>query len=194
MYVFYAMLLAFMLALLKNKGFKKTYTYLKKIESLNIKGWYFVFIAALIRLSIQYLVFQKEIVDINTYENLIQSLNILSLGLCGLFLWLNMKHVKGIILLCLGYFLNLFVIIFNGGKMPVAIEYSHLFETSYMKDALIEGKAPFHALLTEYTKFPYLADVIPVVNPSLYTAMISIGDVLIIIGAFIIVYYFLTNK
>ncbi len=87
-----------------------------------------------------------------------------------LFVWLN-RDLTGIWIAGLGILMNFTVIIANGG-MPVLLEAARLAGES--GELILDAK---HVLLTETTRFPFLADIIP-----LPRAVLSLGDVFLAIG------------
>lgn len=87
-----------------------------------------------------------------------------------LFVWLN-RDLTGIWIAGLGILMNFTVIALNGG-MPVLEEAA--FIAGNTGELVLDAK---HVLLTESTRLPFLADVIPLPN-----AVLSLGDVLLAIG------------
>lgn len=88
-----------------------------------------------------------------------------------LFIWLN-RDLPGLWLAGLGILMNFTVIALNGG-MPVLLEAAGI--AGNTGDLLLDAK---HVLLTDATRLPFLADVIP-----LPSAVLSLGDVFLAIGA-----------
>ena len=88
----------------------------------------------------------------------------------------------------LGLALNFLVIAANGGYMPVPPE--NLVKAGMLHEAeMLQARGHFSNLtvLTEETRFPFLADIF-VIPPYLpFRNVFSIGDVIIGIGAFILV-------
>lgn len=87
-----------------------------------------------------------------------------------LFVWLN-RDLTGIWIAGLGILMNFTVIILNGG-MPVLAEAARLAGES--GDLILDAK---HVLLTDATRVPFLADIIPLPG-----AVLSLGDVFLAIG------------
>jgi len=105
--------------------------------------------------------------DMTDVANLLVLLSYLPLLL---FVWLN-RDLTGIWIAGLGILMNFTVIALNGG-MPVLTEAA--FIAGNTGDLVLDAK---HVLLTETTRLPFLADVIPLPN-----AVLSLGDVLLAIG------------
>ena len=87
-----------------------------------------------------------------------------------LFVWLN-REASGIWIAGLGILMNFTVILLNGG-MPVLEEAAIIAgETGELQ---LDAK---HVLLTDETRLPFLADIIPLPG-----AVLSLGDVFLAIG------------
>jgi len=104
-----------------------------------------------------------------------------------LFLLMNRKN-PGFILILLGVFLNFLVMVTNGGRMPVSLHAASILEPGYL-DILKEQLYAKHTSLTESTKLGFLGDIIPITDPYPRTQIISIGDVVMNIGAFLFIQY-----
>jgi hypothetical protein len=83
----------------------------------------------------------------------------------------------------IGWFLNAVVIWTNGGKMP--IDLTQAAKLPYSLEPVINGTDFKHTVLQETTNLPYLADIIYM--PYIFPRVISIGDIFIMIGAFLLV-------
>lgn len=94
----------------------------------------------------------------------------------------NWNHQSCRILL-LGTFLNFVVMILNGGRMPVDMVAAA--QLGLPLEGLAEGQIFKHIGITEATRMPFLADVIPI-NFGI-RRLISIGDVFVAIGLFSLV-------
>jgi Family of unknown function (DUF5317) len=106
----------------------------------------------------------------NEYDTLAVTLVLVSYLPLLLFVWLN-RDLTGIWIAGLGILMNFTVIILNGG-MPVLAEAARLAGES--GDLVLDAK---HVLLTDSTRVPFLADIIP-----LPRAVLSLGDVFLAIG------------
>jgi hypothetical protein len=99
-------------------------------------------------------------------------------------LWLNRKE-KGFWWILAGVALNFLVMLVNGGQMPVSMDAASVLDSHYvqmLQDGTADSK---HTLLTESTRLPFLADIIPLTSPYPRTQVISIGDVIMNFGIFI---------
>jgi hypothetical protein len=101
------------------------------------------------------------------------------------FLWVN-RNQPGFNYILIGVFLNFLVMAVNGGRMPVSLEAASVLDPFY-SDILKDGIYGKHQLLTSATHLGFLGDIIPLSNPYPREHVISIGDVIMSIGAFIFV-------
>lgn len=108
-----------------------------------------------------------------------------------LFLYMNRKN-PGFLLILIGVFLNFLVMVLNGGRMPVSLEAASILEPGYL-DVLKEQLYAKHTALTESTKLGLLGDVIPVTDPYPRTQIISIGDIIMNIGAFLFIQFLMVR-
>ncbi|HWQ88993.1 MAG TPA: DUF5317 domain-containing protein [Desulfitobacteriaceae bacterium] len=95
----------------------------------------------------------------------------------------NNWYLPGMRILALGIFLNTLVIAVNGGMMPVDSFY--LPEAS--RQALLAGQGT-HGLLTPATHLSLLADRIFISIAGFIKQLISLGDILIDAGSFLLIY------
>jgi hypothetical protein len=98
------------------------------------------------------------------------------------FFYSNREH-EDFRIFMIGWLLNALVIWSNFGKMPVDIEQAR--KLSYPIDALIQGTDFKHIALTAETNLPFLADFI--YKPLIIPRVISIGDIFIMLGTFLLV-------
>lgn len=99
--------------------------------------------------------------------------------------WLNRQH-RPVILCALGIFANALVVALNGGKMPVLQE---------PLAQILGGRPPCpadprfvtHTLVTPETRLVFLADIIYLPPPYPSPGIFSLGDVLLAIGAFLLI-------
>lgn len=102
--------------------------------------------------------------------------------------WSNKKYV-GVVTIGLGSLLNAVVILVNGGKMPVSLEALERAGLDKMADMLVRGADSKHSLLNENTYLGFLSDIIHIPGfPGIMMGIVSIGDLLIMIGLFILTY------
>jgi purine-cytosine permease-like protein len=82
-----------------------------------------------------------------------------------------------------GWFLNAIAIWTNGGKMPIDPEQAKKLPFDF--EPVVNGTNFKHSVLTESSNLPFLTDVIYM--PSIIPRIISIGDIFIMLGAFLLV-------
>lgn len=93
------------------------------------------------------------------------------------------REFEDIRIFMVGWFLNSLAIWTNGGKMPIdPVQASKL---PYDFEEVVNGTNFKHSVLTESTNLPFLTDVIYM--PSIIPRVISIGDIFIMLGAFLLV-------
>ncbi len=92
-------------------------------------------------------------------------------------------HIREMKLLGIGSFLNFLALTVNGGTMPVS---RWAAKTAGMLDYLERIDAARHAIMTPETRLKPLTDIIPIAIPRL-TTVLSIGDVLLAIGIFLLI-------
>ncbi|MFW6148665.1 MAG: DUF5317 domain-containing protein [Atribacterota bacterium] len=97
----------------------------------------------------------------------------------------NMK-MPGFKYITLGVLMNTFVILVNGGKMPVLINQQMIQEING-NTLLGVGQNAIHSLKSNETLFAFLGDVISIPKPFPGASIISVGDIMIFIGLFILI-------
>lgn len=106
-----------------------------------------------------------------------------------LFFYYNREY-EDIRIFMIGWFMNALVIWLNNGRMPVDPEQAKRL-ADYKYDALVNGQDYKHVLMNEDTLLPFLGDIfyLPVIIPKI----ISIGDIFVMFGAFLMIQRFM-NK
>lgn len=159
---------------------------LRNMGLLEIRGWYIFLISFLIEvLSI--------LIGINNWGNLgylVENNLFIIHSLVYLLIFIGFVinlDKKGIIFVLIGTILNCLPIILNHGKMPVSVaglKNSFLYEQLN----LLKGeKILTHTLINKETKLSILSDIIPIPKPYPFPKVISIGDIVIAVGIFILV-------
>lgn len=112
-----------------------------------------------------------------------------------LLVWANRRYI-GLWFIGLGALLNSLVMVFNGGRMPVDI--SLLGDKAYLAeyvDLIVRDADNKHALISEATRLPFLADVISLPGfLGLGMPLISIGDIIVAVGLFVLCLQFCINN
>lgn len=111
-----------------------------------------------------------------------------------LMIWFNRKYA-GLWFIGVGALLNALVMMFNGGRMPVDV--GRLSTEAYMTEALdliLKGADNKHVAIDATTKIPALADIYSVPGfLGLGMPLISIGDIIIAVGLFLLCIQFVLN-
>ena len=155
---------------------------LRKGKYVEIRGWYFLIIAALIQIILSLL---KKIDSTSSniiFKDYFLYLHSLSYVLMIVCIVLNIKK-NSMKLFLIGIIRNFIVILANGGQMPVSLngikginEYVEL----PLKEFDIKHKG-----VTPDTKLVYLADIILIPRPYPLPKILSIGDIFLILGLFL---------
>ncbi len=103
-------------------------------------------------------------------------LHLFSYLLLLVFIFLNRRH-RGMSLFCLGLVMNLAVIGFNGGRMPVD---PNRLKSPYREELLSGSASPVHAPLDGETRLVFLADTLRL--PYGKHKVISLGDIALAAG------------
>ena len=102
------------------------------------------------------------------------------------------RNNPGFIIIIVGVFLNFLVMVINGGRMPVSVEAAAVLDPGYI-EVLKESLYAKHTMLTSTTHLGFLGDVIPITDPYPRTQIISIGDIVMNIGIFFFIQYFMVK-
>ena len=138
-------------------------------------------IAELIYLLLQLSIFMHSYSFVQ-YSKIISSVYLYTLIIPIMFYKLYKPGIFGSVLIMIGTLLNKFVIIQNGGKMPVYASLSKL--TGYYNKSAIQAVDSIHIIGNESTKFKFLTDYIDIGS-----SILSIGDLFIHSFTFIVIYY-----
>lgn len=177
--VFDGIILSFIVGLIRKGN-------LKGLSTLRLK-WGWVFPVLLLTQIIVFLL-QNKIEFIGVLSNYI-FIVIYIVGL--IFLWVNRYH-RGFNLIMIGVFLNFIVIAINGGRMPVSLEAATVLDPMYA-EALKQSLYGKHTAIVESTRLAFLGDIIPLSAPYPKEQVISIGDVIMNVGAFIFIQYLMVD-
>jgi hypothetical protein len=159
---------------------------LKGLANMKLRGgWLFPLL-----LAVQFVIFalQDKVAIIGKLSNVLFLL-VYVIGL--FFLWLN-RNQPGFIVIFAGVLLNFIVMAVNGGRMPVSIEAAQFLGSEYI-DALKAGTYGKHQAITSDTLLPFLGDIIPLSPPYPRRQVISIGDVVMNVGAFFFIQHLMLS-
>lgn len=159
---------------------------IRNIGNLYIKGWYLFVVSFSVEI-ISLLIVSKtngnfsDVIEKNFFYIHIFIYVLLIIGLIMNF------NETGFKITLLGAILNFLPLLLNNGRMPVAIN-SLKASKSYIQLSLLEeGRIMTHILANESTKLAFLGDIIPISKPYPFPKVISIGDILISLGLFILI-------
>lgn len=156
---------------------------IKNIESINIKRWYFFVLAVLVQLLLA--LTKKFSINFNRdlFDNMVffSHIIVFLLLLIGIISNIKLTSMK---LFAIGFILNFLVMFFNGGQMPVSQEgISGINNYMDLPERQFDTK---HIPITSDSKLVYLADIILIPKPYPLPKVISVGDIFIMLGAFVI--------
>lgn len=154
---------------------------LERLYHVSIDGVYFFAAALLLRGMIWFL----GIVDLSTFLGYSSILLILSYLILTIASIANLR-VPGFKYITLGVLLNFFVIIVNGGRMPVLIN-EQIAQDMNANVLLEQGQNMIHSLRNSDTMFAFLGDVIPLPKTFPDSSILSVGDLMIFIGLFVFI-------
>ncbi len=166
---------------------------IKNIEALYIKGWYLIVLSFIINIA-SLLIITKTQGNLAVFLNenfYIIHISIYLLLIIGLSL--NFKEL-GFSVTSIGTFLNFLPLLFNNGKMPVSpngLISSKLYGQLFL---LERNQILTHSLMDNNTKLKVLCDIIPISAPYPFPKVISIGDIFISLGVFILIYTYMTKE
>lgn len=151
---------------------------LSNFEHVEIRYWYLIIISQILQIIVIRL--NGSVFHIN--EDVFYFGHILSYVILLIPLFANAR-LLAMLLLGVGTLLNFIPIAFNKGKMPV-----------YLPEGVNASFDMGHILSDSTTKAYYLSDIIPILKPYPLPKIISVGDVFLLIGAFLFVQYGMLNR
>ena len=166
---------------------------ISKLENLHIRGWYLLVISFSLEILSLFFITKTN----NHLANIIGSsffyIHILIYLLLIIGIFMNFKEM-GFKIIFFGSILNFFAIAFNKGRMPVSINALNDAKLYDQLDLLYSHRIITHTLITENTKMNFLGDIIPITRPYPFPKIISIGDILISLGIFVLIYSYMIKK
>lgn len=161
------------------------------ITYVRIKGiGFMIFGQVIYSISIRYIANTNNEISRLLFSNF-TIIIIISFGLILYGLYKN-KNISGVKISMLGIVLNLIPIIANDGRMPVSQNALVKLNMIDQLKILQEDIVITHTLITNSTKFKFLSDIIPV--KYFLPKVISIGDIVLTIGIFLMIQKFMTSK
>lgn len=167
--------------------------HIKKLENINIRAWYLLVLSFLLEIIALMLITRtdgslSEILESNFFFIHIFIYSLLIIGLS-----MNFNEL-GFRISLFGAMLNFLPLIFNKGQMPVsikALENAHLYEQINL---LTNNRIMTHSLMSDSTNLSFLGDIIAIARPYPFPKIISIGDILISLGLFLVIYKHMTKR
>lgn len=150
---------------------------LRRLERIELRAEGLMMGALLVQLAIP-MVAQR----LHLPSGLALSLWLATYALLLLALWMNRDRIA-LVIAGAGVFLNALVIALNGG-MPVLANALRFISPGEKVGSSAFAGDPLHHLAAAGTRLVWLGDVIPVPLPSLLGGVMSVGDVLLMIGVF----------
>lgn len=141
---------------------------LKNLENLTIRLWYVLSLAFLIQILALRI---ENLSDIQFYL-LHMSSYVIIMYIC----WVN-RHKIAIRIMAIGNLFNGLVIALNNGKMPVKVP------ASIVDPVFDRG----HILLDTTTRISMLGDILYIRIPTIKIYMLSVGDIFLMIGVFLLI-------
>ena len=154
---------------------------LERLFSISVEGVTMFAIALLLRL----IVWVFDLIGasgISTYSPYIIVISYF------LLIYVSIRNIKlpGFKYIILGLLLNGFVIMLNGGSMPVLVKKGVIADANAI-GLLESGTRVVHSLMNDNTLFAFLGDVIAIPKPFPEASIISVGDIMILVGLFILI-------
>lgn len=165
----------------------------RNLENLYIKGWYLFVLSFLLEIISLLIVSRIDGNLSKLIENNFFYIHIFIYLLLIIGLIMNFKET-GFKITLFGAILNLLPLFLNKGKMPVsikALKYSKLYTQLSLLD---EGRLMTHTLADRGTRLVFLGDIIPISKPYPFPKIISIGDIFIGIGLFLLIQTYMKKR
>lgn len=159
---------------------------MRNVGNLYIKGWY-LFVISFLTEIISLLIASKTDGRISIIiEQKFFYIHIFIYLLLIIGLMMNYDEI-GLRITLFGSILNFLPLLLNNGRMPVSIDALKFSKLYTQLSLLDEGRIMTHALADKGTKLWILGDIIPIPKPYFFPKIISIGDILIALGLFILI-------
>lgn len=110
----------------------------------------------------------------------------ISYGLLIIYLIVNIVNRQLLVILA-GVILNILVFISNNGRIPISVDGLRLAGLNDLADLVVGNKLYLYVELTDKVKYGSLSKIITLQKPFPYTAVVSVGDVLVSLGVFIFI-------
>ncbi|WP_346899230.1 DUF5317 family protein [Clostridium sp. UBA7503] len=144
---------------------------IENLNNLEIKGWWLIVLGFLVEFIMKIFLKSGHL----EIGSLTYVLNIVMYSCIMAFIYINRKY-KMILVIGIGFLLNIVVILGNGCTMPISTKAMDILNVS----GQVETKG-LYSIISVETKFKFLADVIPY-KLWKYGGIASIGDIILSIG------------
>ncbi|MDK2901704.1 MAG: hypothetical protein PWR14_608 [Thermosediminibacterales bacterium] len=104
------------------------------------------------------------------------------------------RHIKEMLIIGFGIFLNFTVIFLNGGRMPVSLRALERAGMIQLADILKTGKYTTHTVMSDSTVLKFLGDIFFLPSPYPRPRVFSIGDGLMALGLFLLIQRYMVDK
>lgn len=154
---------------------------LDRLSHITIEGIPLFAIALLLRLGVW-------LVGLLNYSSILKYGPHLIIISYFLLTFVSIRNIKlpGFKYIILGLLLNGFVIVLNGGKMPVLFKQSMVGNNNIASFSGAENRT-IHFLINNNTLFAFLGDVFAMPKSFPTNELISVGDIMIFVGLFIFI-------
>ena len=159
---------------------------IRNLENLYIDGWYLFVLSFSIEIISLLIITRGDGALSKLLEESFFYIHILIYSILIIGLSMNWSSI-GLRIVLFGSILNFLPMLFNNGKMPVLLEALKYSKLTDQITLLEEGRIMTHALATGNTKLIILGDIIPIGKPYIFPKIISLGDLLIALGLFILI-------
>jgi len=144
---------------------------LENLNNLEIKGWWLIIIGFLVEFIMK-IILNRGALEIG---GITYFLNIIIYGFIMFFIFINRKY-KMVLVVGIGFLLNIIVIFGNNCTMPISVKAMNLLNVS----GNVETKG-LYTLINNETNFKFLADIIPY-RLWKFGGIASVGDIVLSIG------------
>lgn len=155
---------------------------LSNFQKLNFKKLWLLILAFALQFFIVTFGMTNNAFVLDNYK----TLYMISYGLLIVYLIVNITNRQLLVLLA-GVILNTLVFVSNNGRIPISVDGLKLAGLNDLADLVVADKLYLYVKLTENAKYGALSKIITLQKPFPYTAVVSIGDVLVSLGVFIFI-------
>lgn len=157
---------------------------IERLGDVKIQKWWLIFCAFAVELVGEQLLASNGIgVLVFNYTWLLM---LIQYAILMWFIYENWE-LDAIKIFFIGTALNFFVIMANGGFMPVALDMAKHYDFSQTQSALSEGLIFGHLPVSSQTVLVFLSDIFHLPPPYIYPQTFSLGDIVIDVGVMLFI-------